>query len=246
METFTLGLGGEGILLAAVFGIALVSIASGLIWSRQWHMLLIAAGLIGLAGFLLNPLADSQSPLDLRNMLLGPAVLLAACVGQIVLAGAMLAVGLQVAGTPESARWRIALATLCCIPQPAVVMGMLLAEQQWLAQQLGARPEWVGVGVSLLTLLLLGLCGAVCLLLGRVRLASVNLVSSLLLGVAGALWAAVPQALPATKSDGLAQHGLESLVPACVVVGVLLAIGFAWERWQQRRLQMAFLKTEKS
>ena len=245
METLTLGIGGEGVLLAAVFVIALVAVASGLIWSRQWHLLLIAAGLIGLTGFLLNPLADSQSPLDLRAMLLGPDVLLAACVGQIVLAGAMLTVGLQVVAKPEAARWRIGLAALCCVPQPAVVMGMLLAEQLWLARQLGARPEWVGVGVSLLTLLLLAICGVSCWLVGRARLASVHLVSSLLLGVAGALWTAVPQTLPATRTEGLAQHGWGSIVPAAIAVGVCLAIGFAWQSWHQR-YQVASMKFEKS
>lgn len=226
--------------------IALASLASGMIWSRQWHLLVISIGLIGLAGFLLNPLADSRSSFDLRNLLLGPQVLLSACIGQIVLAGAAFAVGLRVAAQPEVARWRVVLAVIYCVPQPAVVMAMLLVEQMWLARGLGSRPEWVGIGVSLLTLAAIGLVSVVCLLIGRKRIAVVNLISSLLLCVAGALLAAMPQALPATNQQGLAMHGLEATAPAGIAAAACLAMGFAWKSWQRRQLQkqyrLAFLE----
>lgn len=221
----------EATLLAVSCGVALISLASSFLWARQWYLLPVTLGLLVLSGFLVNPLADSRSAFDLRLMLLGPDFLLAACVLQILLSAASFAVGLRLVAQPESSRWKLLLASLCCVPQPVVVLSMLLIEQQWLAAQFGARPEWVGTLVPLLlTVIVLG-AGAACWLLPSTWLALCQLTSSLLLGVASCLFTTTANALPLGNQTELGLQALQALGPAVLLGVVCLAIGMLWERF---------------
>ncbi|WP_158265493.1 hypothetical protein [Blastopirellula marina] len=240
---------GEAALLGLACTAALLSLTSGLIWSRQWYLLPVSLGLLGLAGFLVNPLADSRSSLDLRQMLLGPDTLLAACVLQIVLAVACFAVGLQIVAHPKSERWKLVLASLCCVPQPVVVLSMLLSEQHWLSAQFGSRPEWVGTIVPLIVLLAVVFIGAICWAIRPTWLIWLQLVTSLLLGTTSALFATTANSLPLGNQTELATHALKALGPAVLVAAVCVAIGMIWERLATSRptaQRIAHLDTGKS
>ncbi|RCS47621.1 hypothetical protein DTL42_13940 [Bremerella cremea] len=226
---------GDAALLSVGCGVALISLASSFIWSRQWYLLPIPLGLLALTGFLLNPLADSRSAFELRQILLGPDFHLAACVLQIILSAASFAVGLRLVAQPENSRWKVLLASLCCVPQPVVVLSMLLIEQQWLSAQFGARPEWVGTVVPLLMLAIMLGAGAVCWLLPNTWLALCQLTSALLLGVASCLFTTTANALPLGNQAELATHAVYALVPAALLGVVCLAIGIVWERLSTSR-----------
>lgn len=226
----TLSSNGEAAMLAVVCLAAMLSLVSGMLWARQWYLLVVSLGLIALTGFLANPLADSRSALDLRMMLMGPDVLLVACVLQTLLAAASFTLGLRLVAEPNRERTKLAMSILYCVPQPVFVLSMLLVEQHWLSQQLGARPEWIGIlvpGIMLLVILSLIVVG---LFLRQLTLALLHFASSATVGVASTLFATTASSLPTGDQAELITHALTGLGPALLLGMVCLAVGMAWER----------------
>lgn len=151
----------ETSLLALAFVIAVGSQCAGLLVSRQWFLLPLALGIAGLSGFLLNPLADSNTVLDLQLRFTGADTLLALCAGQFLLSAACLLAVLRSVSGVNRLRWQTVLGLLSCLPSPALLVPLLLVEQQWLASEQGARPELAGIGAGVAVALLL-LSGCIC------------------------------------------------------------------------------------
>ena len=132
---------------AFVLGLAVVALvhsALGLGRARQWYMLPVAFGLLALVGFLLNPIADSNTALDLRSQLTSYEALTTLCVAQFLLASLTLTLSLRLeegSRARSSAFW---LSMVQAIPAPVLVIGLLMIEQAQLAEFPGARPEPVG------------------------------------------------------------------------------------------------------
>ena len=150
-----------------VFGLALLAVlhtAVSVGRSRQWYVLPVIFGLTALAGFLLNPLADSSTMLDLRTRLTGYETLTLLCIAQFLLVGASMAFGLALDGRRAEERSRLGLAIVGTIPAPALVIVMLLLEQTALSAA-AARPEAVGreIGFAVAIALTAATAAAMCL-----------------------------------------------------------------------------------
>ncbi|TWU35742.1 hypothetical protein Q31b_51770 [Novipirellula aureliae] len=139
---------------------ALLFSAIGLVRSRQWYMIPVAAGLLALAGFLLNPLADSYSIIDLKERLTNFETLTLMCIIQMMCV-VIAMVASQQMGDPIGAHndaWKtksrerrsILLGIVSSLPGPLLLVTMLLIEQGILSGTTESRPEPVGrmVGIA--------------------------------------------------------------------------------------------------
>jgi hypothetical protein len=120
----------------------------GISISRQWYLLIVQTAVLVLIAFLLNPLADSTSQIDLKAKLSSLDTI--SWLGSIQLG--LLAFGLvahlkllQADSSQTQDRWKIALALLSVAPQPIIALLLLLTEQAVLAQVLNARPERISL-----------------------------------------------------------------------------------------------------
>jgi hypothetical protein len=134
------------VLLTAL--LSLVVSALGLIASRQWYLLIVYSVLLMLVGFLLNPLADSTTPLDLKSTLTSPDFSTVAGILQLLLLGASIYTLIKVLNAADPTRkdrWQVAFGITNSLPLPAVALALLLTEQALLARGLNVRPEQVGL-----------------------------------------------------------------------------------------------------
>lgn len=195
--------------------------------SRQWYMLPVVFGLTAVAGFVLNPLADSHTFLDLKADLTSYEMLTGVCIVQFLLACASAKLGFRIDGRCDTDRGAVRLAAVSAIPPPFVVVAMLLLEQFWLSTSAGARPEAVGRAVGLATAGLLTAAGGLSMCLPPRWLAGPHAV------LAGSLIAAsvfvpllqdpLPQSMATVDWESL--RLLACLLP---ILSTLTVVGFGW------------------
>jgi hypothetical protein len=136
------------LLLAAALA-ALVHAAVGIGRARGWYVLPVACAWIGLAGFLINPVADSYTTADLWKKLTHPELLSGLCILQFAQIALAVWFALRLKSPMGGMHGGLGLAAIQALPAPAVVVGMLLVEQRWLAAAPGTRPETVGLIVGM-------------------------------------------------------------------------------------------------
>lgn len=226
----------ESSLLALAFVVALVSQSTGLVCSRQRPLFLFAFGLIGLTGFLMNPIADSKTIFDLKTSLTSPDVLLALSAGQFLLSGTSLIVALRTISGTRQERWQTVLGFLSCIPSPAVIITALLIEQQWLALQVGARPELAGIGVGTAFTVTMIIACIIASCLKDVFVLRIHIVSCLSLCTLAGLLTTLNQSLPEVKQ---AQSPMQMILEtglALLIAFICISAGMLSARKQQTRI----------
>lgn len=222
-----------GLFALALSAFALAHAALGLVRSRQWYILPASAGLTALAGFLLNPLADANTALDLRMKLTGYEALTLLCIAQFLLLAGAWRLGFRLDSAADSPHTALALAVVQTVPAPAVLVAMLLLEQAWLADLPGARPEAVGRQVGLiaagmlLSLVLLTSAAPRRWLAPLHHLLSAALVLACML--LPNLQHPLPQPMTAIAWDSLAL-GWKAALGFAAVVG----IGWLWDRARRK------------
>ncbi|QDS96484.1 hypothetical protein FF011L_52950 [Roseimaritima multifibrata] len=226
----------ESALLTCCVALTVVWQTTGLAVSRQWFLLPFAWGVVGLSVFLLNPIADSTSPFDLREKLLNPNTLALLGGIQVLVTGFSFSLGLRSVSTLHQERWRLLLGVLHCIPPLPILLGGLLAQQMWLSQQVGARPEWGGVMVGVTAVVLLAVCSGGAILLSANRRSQVHLLSGVLLGVLVLLAVTADRSLPTEPSEATTDAAVRSLLPCVLVIGACIAAGVVLEVRRNRRL----------
>jgi len=138
-----------GLLVIGLAAIAVLHTACALGRTRQWYLLPVLFGLTALAGFLLNPLADSNTLMDLKARLTSYETLTFLCITQFLLVSISIWLGFRVDGRMHVERDVVWLGVVGAVPPPVLVIAMLLVEQVTLATSIDARPEAVGRGVGL-------------------------------------------------------------------------------------------------
>ncbi len=133
-----------GLFVLGFAAVAVLHTAAGLGRTRQWYLLPVVFGLTALAGFLLNPFADANTPEDLRSTLTSFETLTLLCIAQFLLLTAALVFGIRLDPWSDEPRSMMRLAVVHSFPVPVVTIAMLLIEQGRLAGVPGARPEAVG------------------------------------------------------------------------------------------------------
>lgn len=219
----------ESNLLTCCVALAVVWQASGLAVSRQWFLLPFAWGVMGLTVFLLNPIADSTSPFDLREKLLNPNTLAVLGGVQVLMTACSLSLGLRAVSEVHRERWCFLLGVLHCIPPLPILLGALLVQQMWLSQQVGARPEWGGFVIGLTAIVLLSVSSGGAILLSAIRRSQVHLLSGILLGVLVCLAVTADRSLPTNHSEATTEAAVSSLLPCVVVIGVCIVVGIVLE-----------------
>ncbi len=198
---------------------------AGLVAAQQWYLLPLAIGLTALAVFLVNPVADANSLFDLRARFARGSVLGTLALIQALLIGVSFWSGLRAAGIERSDRWRMLLGAVHCCPAIPVVMGALFLQQAWLSQEVGSRPELVGLisGLIVSAAILLG-----CLIglgLSRFLRSQVHLLSCV---AALTIVCLIPSlnTPPPSGQNGIAmQAAVTSLVPFLVLAALCLGFG---------------------
>tara|TARA_R110002095_G_scaffold114656_3_gene100063 strand:+ start:124 stop:879 length:756 start_codon:yes stop_codon:yes gene_type:complete len=229
----------EGSLLVTGFLAAVVCQSTGLVYSRQWFLLPFAIGLAGLTGFLLNPIADSNTLLDLQERLLVPDILLLLCAGQLLLCAGCLISGLRMISSTNHDSWKLVLGILCSIPSPVVVISILFVEQQWLASQVGARPELAGISVGSVLILIMIIMCLIGSLLKPFFVLRIHIISCLTLSILAGLVTTMNQSLPeSNQSQPLGQMLLETGLTALISL-FCISIGFVLERNRQNRIHQS-------
>ena len=207
-----------------VLGLACLAVlqsALGLGRSRQWQLLPLVFGLTVLAGFLLNPLADTSSSRQLRTALTRHDILTALAIMQFLRAAGAIACNLRLLGGRRTGLWAALLGFLHALPAPMVLVAMLVWEQAWLEQAVGARPESVGYRVGLLAAAITtvpALCAMACS--GR-WIAVAHLFASGIIMLACMFTPWLPLPLPGMRVL------VESLDGAAVVTLIVIGIGAA-------------------
>ncbi|QDV23207.1 hypothetical protein [Aureliella helgolandensis] len=235
-----LAIGGshEASLLAACFLIALVWQVSGLAVSRQWYLLPLVVGLSALAVFLVNPIADANSMSDLQARFLPMDNLINLALVVVVVTGVSFYGGIRVAGKDRVDRWRTLLGILHTLPAIPIVIAILIVQQSWLARQVGARPEWVGMAsAGLVSALLLATSLAASLLSASQR-AQLHFICCLSLLTVVCVAPSLNNSMPSTSDVATTQAAATSLVPFTVLAGVCLVTGWLLQRRQNQRIQL--------
>ncbi|QDU03526.1 hypothetical protein V6x_32470 [Gimesia chilikensis] len=225
----------EMALLLVLYIVAWGSQSAGLVVSRQWYLVPFAVGLVGLTGFLLNPIADSRTLFDIKTALLSRDSLLLLCGGQLFLTAACLMTTLYSVSSTCPERWRTALGFISCIPSPAVIVFALLLELQWLSSQAGARPELAGIGVGVFLALSMSL---LCLLgawLKQTFLIRFQLTCCLMTCILAGLLTTLGQSLPAVQTTQTFRQLIQESGLAVLITVALVAAGFLLERNHQTR-----------
>jgi hypothetical protein len=209
--------------------VALVWQCLGLAWSRQWFLMPLAVGLAALGAFLLNPLADSTSLVDLQSALSSGDLPLLICSLQILIAGVSVWMAIKSTAEPNEERWRIGVGALHCLPSPLLIVGVLTLQQQWLSLEVGARPEGVGLLVALsLAGLLVLMVGAGIVLSPLIR-TKLYLLASLMLMALAALMTALGRALPSSTNATDWQQKFVEIGVATAFVAIFLLVGYGIE-----------------
>lgn len=223
-------LAGEAVvrLAVALAVLSMMHTALGLARSRQGYLLPVVFGLTGLAGFLLNPLADANSLIDLKARLLNADTLILLCAIQLLLVVLSAAVAVRLEGGGQSDLAAIALGVLAVIPTPLLLAAMLLVEQAALATAIDARPEAVGRWVGLGCGALLALAAALGMRLSDRWLSGPHHVLSATLALACMFIPLLEEALP-QPMDVVDWESLKLLAWIAPGVLVLVAAGFAWK-----------------
>lgn len=235
----------EGNLLVIAFLAAVICQSMGLVYSRQWFLVPFAIGLAGLTGFLLNPIADSNTLLDLQERVLAPDILLLFCAGQLLLSAACLTAGLRMVSSNNHEFWSLVLAIISSIPSPVVVISILFVEQQWLASQVGTRPELAGICVgSALILIMIMMC-LIGYLLKPCFVLRIHIIGCLTLCILAGLVTTLNQTLPEVKQvQSLWQMFLETGL-ALLIALIFVSVGFLLGRNQQTQIKQV-VATNKS
>ena len=154
-----------GPLVIVLATIALLHSAVALGRTRQWYLLPVVFGLTALAGFLLNPMADSSTLHDLKARFTSYETLTLLCVVQFLLVSVSGWLGLRMDGGRDVERSSLWLSVLSVLPTPILLIGMLLMEQIALSGSVDARPEAVGraVGFGMAALVTVASGTAMCL-----------------------------------------------------------------------------------
>lgn len=154
-----------GMFVLGLAAIAMLHSAVALGRSRQWYLLPVLFGLTALAGFLLNPLADSSTLMDLKARLTNYETLTFLCIAQFLLVSISIWLGLRIDGKKDVDRSALLLGVVNAVPPPVLVVAMLLMEQVALSSSANARPEVVGreIGFSVAFLLIVASAVAMCL-----------------------------------------------------------------------------------
>ena len=185
--------------------------------------------LTALAGFLLNPFADANTPADLRNTLTSFETLSLLCIVQFLLLVAALVYGIRLGCGSEETRGVIPLAIVHAVPMPVIAIAMLLIEQGRLAGFPGARPESVGREVGFMVAGVLTLACVAAMMLPRRWLALPHQVLSVALLLACAfvpcLEAPLPQPLFRLDLKSVRLLGQVGLAAMAVVLA-----GWFWPR----------------
>ena len=206
----------------------------GLSWSRQWFLLPLAIGLSGLGAFLLNPVADSTSLVDLHSSLSRGELPFLICSLQMLVAGIAFWFVIRSTDEPTKERWRLFVGAMHCLPSPVVLVGVLLLQQQWLSLEVGARPEGIGLIVALLLATALTLTVCVAMALSPMLRTKLYLLASLILVSLAALLTARESSLPSPTIATGWQKSLIEIGIGAAVVFVFLAIGYGIEADSQR------------
>ena len=138
-----------GLFVLGLAAIAVLHAAIALGRTRQWYMLPVVLGLTALVGFLLNPLADSSTLLDLKTRLTSYEMLTLLCIVQFLLVSTSIWLGLRIDGKQDVDRNSFWLGVVSAVPPPFLAIAMLLMEQVTLATSIDARPEAVGRSIGL-------------------------------------------------------------------------------------------------
>lgn len=217
----------EGAFALGLAFLTLLQAAVALGRTRQVVGLPLVWGLIVLAGFLVNPVADATTLPDLQAQLTSFEMLTALCVIQLVMAGLSLWLGLGLDGSRPGGTRPTLLLILHVLPAPMVVVAMLLIERTLLAETVGANPEAGGlqVGISIATLLILMTMAAMKFLTRRMFIP--HILFSFTLILACMLVPGLQDPLPATHS----QIQVESLTRlGAVLLGAAVPVAIGWWR----------------
>lgn len=213
------------LLLATVAAAAAMHTAMGLATQRRWLLLGLAFVAYALAGFLLNPLADANTPGDLLRMLRSPNGLATVSVLQAMLLAAILYLSARQTMSPAS-RWpALGLRVVQVVPAVPVVLLMLLTEQVRLAQCVGKRPETVGWEIGLVTASLIALGSLLALLIPRRWLREAYLWLGVGLLLTCMLLPALPTPMPRPMRE-VDVAALLALVPLLVAATIIAGLGW--------------------
>lgn len=216
------------LVLAALASAAAIHAAMGLAVLRRWSLLGLAFAVYALAGFLLNPLADANTPGDLLRMLKSPNGLATASVLQAVLLAAILYLSARQAMSPASRWTAIGLTVVQLVPAVPLVLLMLLAEQVRLAQCVGKPPETAGWEIGLVTASLLALGSLLAMLVPRRWLHETYLWLGVGLLLACMLLPALPAPMPLPMGE-VDVGALVALVPFLLAATIIAGIGWCWQ-----------------
>lgn len=216
------------LLLATVAVGTAIHAAIGLATRRRWYAVALAFVATVLTGFLLNPLADANTPGDLLRLLSSPNGLATASMLQAVLLAASLYLTSRQATNPAS-RWpALGLTLVQVVPAVPVVLLMLLVEQLRLAELVGKRPETVGWEVGLVTgsLVAIGSLLAMAVPPRWLREGYLWLSVSLLLTCMLLPAVSTPMPLPVWEVD---TRALVALVPLLLIATLIASLGWYWQ-----------------
>ena len=231
----TAGNNSEIALLLVLFIVAWGGQCVGLVVSRQWYLVPFAVGLVGLTGFLLNPIADSRTLFDIQSALLSRDSLILLCGVQLLLTAACLLAALHTVSSSYPERWRTALGVLSCIPSPAVIVFALLLELHWLSSQAGARPELAGIGVGVVLALSMSLLCFIGVWLKQTFVLRIQIVCCLTTCILVGLLTTLDQSLPAIQTTQPFQQLIQESGLAVLITLALVSAGLLLERNQQSR-----------
>lgn len=211
--------------------------ATGFAINRQWSLTIPYIGLIGLASFLVNPVADNQSSVDLIRSLSSPQLLQYLCITQLVTIVAVLLLNLKAikSGVQSDERWWFLSGICLSLPSPILITSILVIEHRILNESIGARPEVIGTWVALTTMLLAISYIAIASCIPTSRLIHLHLLTSLALMAVILLFPTTIQDIPngaSTESD--LAHWISFGIGFTISL-LVVGMGFFYERmrWSQ-------------
>ncbi len=215
------------LLLMTMAAVAAIHAIVGLAMQRRWYRILLAFMGYTLTGFLVNPVADANTPGDLLRLISTPNGLATASMLQAVLLALMLYFTARQA-TPSPSRWSaFGLGIVQTVPAVPVVLLMLLVEQLRLAELVGKRPETVGWEIGLATGGLVAIGSLLVMLLPPRWLREGYVWLSVGLLLTCMLLSAIPSPMPRPLGE-VDTTALVTLGPILLIAGLVVGLGWHW------------------
>lgn len=215
------------LLLMAMATVAAIHAVVGLATQRRGYMIALAFTGYTLTGFLLNPVADANTPADLLRWLgTSNGLATASMLQAVLLAVTLYFIARQ--ATHATSRWpAVGLGIVQVVPAVPVVLLMLLIEQLRLAELVGKRPETVGweIGLAIGGLVAIGSTLAMLLPPRWLREGYVWLGVGLLLTCM--LLPAIPSPMPRPLWE-IDTAALVALASILLIAGLVIGLGWYW------------------